>query len=374
MSRLTIGLLPAPGLPETLAGVIAAELPGLLARHVEHRVDWNIAVVCEPLTGSETEAPAILDVCHAWLVKAHWDFAVCLTDLPVHRTGRIVVADASVSRCVAGVSLSALGMLRIRQRARDAVVHLVDEMYWMAPHRQASRERSLERSTVARHRLAQIGRRLEPADDDMDIDVRFVAPRLWGHFRLLSGMAFANRPWKLFFAFRRAMAAAFATATYALVMTDIWRLGDVSGWLRLSVLTFLSMGSTMIWIVLAHDLWEPTTGRRARHLCLLYNASTVVTLMATVSAIYAGLFALVLAAATLFVPEGLFRTTLQHPVGLPDYLELAWITTSLATFAGALGSSLEDANTVHETAFRHRQRHRTEQGRADPHANAINGA
>jgi hypothetical protein len=62
-----------------------------------------------------------------------------------------------------------------------------------------------------------------------------------------------------------------------------------------------------------------------------------------------------------FVPGGYFQTTLKHPVGLADYVTLAWMATSLATVAGALGSSLEHEDTVREATYGYRQRRRNEE-------------
>jgi crotonobetainyl-CoA:carnitine CoA-transferase CaiB-like acyl-CoA transferase len=49
-----------------------------------------------------------------------------------------------------------------------------------------------------------------------------------------------------------------------------------------------------------------------------------------------------------FVPGAYFQSTLRHPVGPGNYL--AWMATSLATVAGALGASLEHEDTVRQGA------------------------
>jgi hypothetical protein len=60
------------------------------------------------------------------------------------------------------------------------------------------------------------------------------------------------------------------------------------------------------------------------------------------------------------VPGAYFQITLKHPVGFGEYLSLAWLGTSLATVAGALGASLEDEETVRRVAYDYRQRRRQE--------------
>ena len=60
------------------------------------------------------------------------------------------------------------------------------------------------------------------------------------------------------------------------------------------------------------------------------------------------------------MPGGNFHSTLKHPIGFGEYLTLAWLGTSLATVAGALGASLEDEETVREASYGYRQQRRQE--------------
>src|SRR5215211_8764213 len=121
---VTLGLIPAPDIPEKIAEEIAEELPELLAKRVDATVSWEVPVVVDPLTGSGREAPEILDVCRERMLSEGWDLAICLTDLPVSRGGRLVAADLSSKRGVAGLSLPAMGALRLPQKARDLTLQL----------------------------------------------------------------------------------------------------------------------------------------------------------------------------------------------------------------------------------------------------------
>jgi hypothetical protein len=71
---------------------------------------------------------------------------------------------------------------------------------------------------------------------------------------------------------------------------------------------------------------------------------------------HAVLFALIFLAAWVFVPGAYFQTVLKHAVGFGKYLTLSWLAASLATVAGAIGSSLEVEITVREAAYGYRQR------------------
>lgn len=357
-----LALLTPPGLPARVTDTLAAALPELLARDVDGRVGWRVEIVREPLAGGDQEEATILDVCHRRLRHEAWSFALCLTDLPIYRDEGLVVAEASVARRVAGISLPALGVFRPARRAREAVVGLVGELRaGRSPRDRAADGGGRNGPAGPPPRPAPgsvpVAERVSPTADG-DVDVRFVALEPGGLPRLLGGMALANRPWRLVPAFRSAAAASFGTALYALVNTSIWRLGEAFGWTRLGALTFLSIAALVAWVVVAHELWEPASGPAARPLARLYNAATALTVTAAVLAIYGGLFTLVSAAALVFVPPGLLADNLKHPVGVGDYAILGWLVTSLATAAGALGSGLDDKDRVREAAYGYRQRQR----------------
>ncbi len=171
-------------------------------------------------------------------------------------------------------------------------------------------------------------------------------------------MVLANRPWKLFPSFKGTLAAAFATGAYALVITTLWILADSVGWARLLLLMVTAMVAMVVWLIVAHHLWERTESPEKRKWTALYNGVTVLTMSVAVLFAYAVLFALIFLAAWVFVPGAYFQTILKHPVGFGEYLTLAWLAASLATVAGALGSSLEDEDTVREATYGYRQRRR----------------
>lgn len=156
------------------------------------------------------------------------------------------------------------------------------------------------------------------------------------------------------------LAAAFATAAYALVMPTIWEMADSLGWVRLSGLMVLSIVAMVVWVIVAHNLWERPADREARDQAALYNAATALTLSVAVLFSYAVLFVLVLVATLICLDSGFVQSNLEHPVGLSDYMRLAWMTTSLVTVAGALGSGLEDEETVREATYGDRQRRRAD--------------
>ena len=357
---VTLGLIPAPDIPEKIARELASKLPELLTDRVDGDVSWEVAVVVDPLTGTDREAPEILDVCRERRLSEGWDLALCLTDLPVYRSGTLVVADVSTKRGVAGLSLPALGAIRLRPKAQELILQLVQELYEKT--KEPGADDPPARDSQPRGSVASV-RRVDLPDEDMkamDVDARFAAPGALGHLRLWSGMVLANRPWKMLPAFKGAIAAAFATGAYVLVITTLWLLADAVGFWRLLALMVAAIVAMVAWIIVAHHLWERPEDPQQRRWAPLYNGVSVLTVGSAVLLAYAILFALIFVAAWVFVPGGYFQSILKHPVGLGEYLTLAWLGTSLATVAGALGASLEDEERVHAASYGYRQRRRHE--------------
>ena len=196
---VALGLEPAPDIPQKSAKELATELPELLSSNIDDLLSWEVSVV-DPLTGTDRESPAILDVCYERLEQEGWDLAIFMTDLLVYRSGQLVVADVSEQRKVAGLSLPVLGVMRLRPRAREATLQLVSELYARSrefggntpPTRgeETGTEVDIGSSDLlgqrpyrlVEHRLIELVtpfQRVEPPNEGMknaNVDARFAAP------------------------------------------------------------------------------------------------------------------------------------------------------------------------------------------------------
>ena len=161
----------------------------------------------------------------------------------------------------------------------------------------------------------------------------------------------ANEPWRFAARLSRALVAALAAVAFALVTTDLWRLADRLGAIRLTALTLLSILACAATLVLVHGLWERSPRPETRVQVALFNLATVATVVIGITTLYLALLALTLAAALLLVPAGVLADAVGHPVGPPDFLELSWLISSLATVGGGLGGGLEADATVREATY-----------------------
>ena len=86
--------------------------------------------------------------------------------------------------------------------------------------------------------------------------MRLLAGYVTGNLKLLLGMLRANRPWRLAIRLSRALVAALAAGIVALVTSDIWRLSDALGPLRLTLVTIGSVAAVVATLVIGAGLWE----------------------------------------------------------------------------------------------------------------------
>ena len=102
--------------------------------------------------------------------------------------------------------------------------------------------------------------------------------------------------------------------------------------------TILSITAMVAWLILDHRLWEQPKSVTERGRSALYNTATLVTLTIGVTVLHVALFVLLLGAAVVILSPQLFASAVGHPVGIADYLTLAWLLGSISTVGGALGS------------------------------------
>jgi len=357
---VTLGLLVAPGLPEHLGPELAEQLAPLLAERVTDAVDWSVPVLTDPVAGDPYGgATAMVDTARRRMLEEGWDLAIVLTDLPLRAGRRPVVADASATHGVALLSLPALGAVGLRRRSLDALLRLVDGLAGenldprIASGAGEDAARAARRARIDR-RLVELAASVRPERADDDVAVRFVAAVVRGNLRLLTGMVRANRPWQLIVRLSRALTAAIATVVFALVTSDIWLLADTLGWVRLALLTILSICGIVVFLAVAHELWERPQRRERREQTILFNVATTLTLTFGVLTLYIALLLLTVAGAALLVDPHAMAQQLGHHVGVASYVRLAWLAGSLATIAGALGAGLESDTAVREAAYGHR--------------------
>ncbi|MEA2457139.1 MAG: hypothetical protein QOC95_111 [Thermoleophilaceae bacterium] len=354
--RVALGVLGPSDVTRDHGPWLARDLPKRLSREVEGSLDWHVEVADETFTLDQS-LEEILETGREWMRKRGWELVICLIDLPLYAENRPLVAEVSATSHVAVLSLPALGGLLLKKRMSEATVRIADALVGeQGAEQQGDTDRLAE---LLGERAAPIERK-QPDEDP--VDVRFLGTSRRGRVRLLLGMVRANRPWRLIFGLSSALATALATGAFGLVTNTIWQLSDaLSAW-RLAVAAIGSVGLMVTWLIVRHGIWEQRSEREGvdAERAALYNATSVLTLTVGVLCIYAVMFVLDLAAAGFVIDANVLSSSngLSHSVGVTDYLELAWLTTSAAIVGGALGSTLQSQEHVRRVAYGARQRAR----------------
>ena len=351
---LVVGLVGDPGLPYRLAREIATDLAEELRREVSDQWEWRVEAIDHRFTADEQGELALEDVVDVVARRHQLDVVVCITDQPRRSGMRPIVADINRRARVAITSLPALGALRLRRRARHAVVRLVSELVADAVANLPPQARVAHETK----RPAELSPFVRTASVDGDIDVRFVGGGRHSRARLLAGMVRANRPWLLVPHLSSAFAAAFAAGAVVLVTETTWKMAAALDSSRLAVAAVLAVATMVAWLIIDHELWERPGGRVARDRARLFNTATVLTVALGVGCLYVALLVATLAAEWLLITGEVLRQTLRHPVGWPNYVTIAWLASSIATVGGALGSGLESDKAVRAAAYGYRQQER----------------
>lgn len=373
MEKRKIGIISAPDLPASQAEKIQGNLAEKLAAEVDNQVEWRVEVVISPLTGSAENIKDIFDEAKKLLQKYDWEYAICLSDLPSFSGKNVVLAESNVADGVALISLPAFGAMPTTKRIRKATVHMVKELYYwhmdkdiklpnngIGPLDREKDRKKFQKIKEAFH--FSIIRRIHPPGDNEEKRVRFIIwSRISGLIRVLFGMAVANRPWTIMPSFKGVVALAFATGAYGLIFPTLWKLSVSYELPRFFIIMIASILAMIVWIVLAHDLWEKPNKKNNNNLRRLFNAATIMTLTTSILMYYVALFALFLVAVTIFVPPGLFSDQTGQEISILNYFKLAWLATSVSTAAGAIGSGLEKTDEVRKMTYGYRQYIRYEQ-------------
>src|SRR5699024_3842745 len=88
---------------------------------------------------------------------------------------------------------------------------------------------------------------------------------------LLSGMSCANDQVKMMSNLTSVVAVAFTTGGFGLIFTTMWTLSHLFSYLRLTFIMVLAIIGMVVWIILAHELWEPIKTSSYKRISRLYN-------------------------------------------------------------------------------------------------------
>src|SRR5690625_1957663 len=245
MSEIKVGLITAPGYAESFGDALKKELHALLDYYISSDHEWQIEFLEDNLVGGTNMAEKVLVATHDRLEEHSWDFAIALTDLPVFKDNKPVLAESYNDYHVALISVPGFGLLPTYNRVREAVLQMMNEMYYGShDHDRELAEARVKTQSDERYRYLQNKKanvlmedrwfefispikRITSKDDRNAMDVRFTSKsRFAGYLRVISGMVVANKPWELFPVFGKILIIAFSAGAYTIIFPTVWILSD----------------------------------------------------------------------------------------------------------------------------------------------------
>lgn len=345
--KLVVGLIADAGLPMTLARGLKASLPVMLEGNLNSAADWQIEVEEFSLPLDDQGEVELNAHSHQIRERNNWDYMLYLTDLPKYENGEPLTYSLNASYGSAVIVLPSLGIVR-KKRLRRAMLQALAALHGVGdPYLRD------DGKLVSGADPFSVERRIEAAD--IEDDAFETAKGLRGRFLLLLGMVRSNRPWRLVPRLSTAMAAALATGAFGVFYTSIWSMADFLAPQRLATISLLSILVMGSWLVLHNGLWESPLGSRHAEKRVVYNLATLVTIFLAILLMYLALFAVILAGALIIIDSKYLAIQLGHDVGWGEYVNLSWLSASLGTMAGAVGSSLDDEEAVRKATFSRRE-------------------
>ncbi|MGX0035965.1 hypothetical protein ACUW9N_001111 [Staphylococcus auricularis] len=365
---ISIGIVAAPGVPARVATNLETNLPDALKDQISDQVTWDIHTNVDPLTGSAEHLTPIFEKISDYQKENEWDYTIAMTDLPLFKDDKVIAIDINKENGASVVSIPAYGWRPMQKRLLQTTIGIIKDFNTDNPHPALKADHSEKESDAKSSKrfsrqfpLTSINQEEDYLNDTGSTHKRYiVSSKLNGMIRLLSGMTFANNPLTMMSGLSNVLAIAFTTGAFGIVFTTMWNLSYVYSEWRLFIISCVAIFGMMIWIVIAHDLWEPLRDSSQKRITMLYNLTTLMTLFVSLLIYFVILFCLFLLTAVIVLPPSYLGAALElnEAAGVVDYINLGWFAASISTVAGAIGAGLNNTELILESTYGYRQKER----------------
>lgn len=272
---------------------------------------------------STVDLDAVLD----WARSDEADISVVITEVPRMAGRRPKRTELHFQDGLAVISLPTLGPVRIRGCLRRELRRAVDGLVY----------NSLEEA----RRKGRIAKRVEEQkgnDTAYSTSARLFPGRLW----VTLGMVAANEPFWSLPRLSGVFSAAAATGAFGIFFSTIWEMATFLPIWRLAIVSAIAVTVVVTWLILSNRLWDRSNVVGGKREAFMYNISTITSLLVSVSALYLLLFLSILIVGLLLIDPEFLSDAIGEEARLANYVDIAWLSASLGTVAGAIGSNFDD--------------------------------
>lgn len=371
MTNIAIGLIPSPDMPHKLINKISDYLADDIHNHVDDKTNWDFETHVASMVGTAEHMDKALDIASNIKKQKNWDYTICITDLPSLSNNKTVICDINLDDKTSLISVPALGAVNLKHKLRHFITFIVKYFFT------SGSDKSLLKSKY--FKLTKFNEVIPNEDNKQDNRKRIVSKTSFlGWFHLILGTTFSNEPWSAILDFKKIISVSFATGTYIAIFSTPWDLSlDYEYW-RFILLMLLSISGMVGWLIYSYNLWERPNPKTQQSYRFIYNFTTLTTLFAITIFNFAALFILLTISTLLFVPPEIFSSWTSLNEKQPtfvNYINLIWFITSLGILAGAMGSTVENAEKIKRVTYSFRQYYRyKELEQDDDNTNSTNQA
>ncbi|WP_022872917.1 hypothetical protein [Nesterenkonia alba] len=268
-----------------------------------------------------------LDTAQHWAREAESDITIIVTEIPRTAGRRSKSVELHFAEKLAVVSLPALGPVAVKHSLRREMDRAV---------------RALIYDSVAEAKAH--GGFTSRVEDQDGHETVYITPRAYfpGRIWMLLGMVAANEPLWSLRKLSAMFAAAAATGAFGVFFPTIWEMAEALPAWRLGLTSLAAVTVIVGWLILSNGLWDTNEAAGGKLEAVLYNTSTVLSLLLSVAVLYGLLFLAILTMGLFVIEPGFMGETLGGEVTLVEYAHIAWLAASMGTVAGAFGSNFDD--------------------------------
>lgn len=277
----------------------------------------------------------------AGIMASHgWDRMIYVTDLPL-TTRRPVISQTVNGGRATMLCLPAFGLLRAQEGLRQELSRLLDA------------------KPAGAGALEEISETTDIEGGDSEADTTRVIDG-WGRsFRLLLGMVAGNRPAELYRVLTGCLAVGIATGAYGIFYGSMWQMSHTVSLVRMFAISLFAVGALTFWLIYHNGLWNRWPDRDidsvAKWRAQMDNRATLATVLCAAVMIYTTVFTVLLVLSMVIVEPSYFRSQVDDEPFPWGYAKLAWLTASLGTMAGAIGSSFDNDESIRQATYNRRE-------------------